>query len=196
MACDILSIPISIVAFESTFSIGGRVLDQYHNSLKPNTVKALVCAGDWLRYDFGVDESLNIDEESMQEVCLEVPSSSNFYSGSKLLNSYVEVMDMLREYDGLPVIVVYVERGDDPFLVVTIYGCLVVGPRLRLTYGEKSDIEQCSSDKVGNEEYGGSDRVVNEDKVNSDCEEGSDNESWYTENIEIIDDNDDILDYC
>ena len=48
MACDIMSIPISIVTSESAFSIGGDVLDQYRSSLKPNTVEAIMCRRDWL----------------------------------------------------------------------------------------------------------------------------------------------------
>jgi hypothetical protein len=44
----ILSILIFIVASEFTFSVGGRVIDQYMSSLKPDIAKALVCTRDWL----------------------------------------------------------------------------------------------------------------------------------------------------
>ncbi|CAI0448983.1 unnamed protein product [Linum tenue] len=49
MARDVLAVPISTVASESTFSTSGRVLDPYRSSLSPNTVEALVCCEDWLR---------------------------------------------------------------------------------------------------------------------------------------------------
>nr|KAJ0191176.1 hypothetical protein LSAT_V11C800401110 [Lactuca sativa] len=61
MARDILSILVSTVAFESAFSNGGRVLNQYRSSLKHDIVEAIICTKDWL---FGTkgDEELSLEE--------------------------------------------------------------------------------------------------------------------------------------
>ena len=44
-----MSITLSTVASESTFSAVGWVLDQFHSSLTPNLVESLICAQEWLR---------------------------------------------------------------------------------------------------------------------------------------------------
>ncbi|KAL6529828.1 hypothetical protein OROGR_015451 [Orobanche gracilis] len=49
LAADILAIPISTVASESTSSAGTRVIDSYRASLAQKTVEMLMCKGDWCR---------------------------------------------------------------------------------------------------------------------------------------------------
>ena len=49
IARDVLVVPVSIVASESAFSTGGRILDPFRSSLSAKMVEALVCAQNWLR---------------------------------------------------------------------------------------------------------------------------------------------------
>jgi hypothetical protein len=49
MARDILSVPVSIVASESAFSLAGMVVDKNYCSLLQKTVEVLMCTQDWLR---------------------------------------------------------------------------------------------------------------------------------------------------
>uniref|UniRef100_A0A803L1D2 BED-type domain-containing protein n=1 Tax=Chenopodium quinoa TaxID=63459 RepID=A0A803L1D2_CHEQI len=58
MARDILAIPISTVASESAFSTGGRVLDCYRSSLKPNTAEAIICLKGWTFGEANMDPQL------------------------------------------------------------------------------------------------------------------------------------------
>ncbi|KAL3732392.1 hypothetical protein ACJRO7_029111, partial [Eucalyptus globulus] len=59
MARDILSIPVTTVASESTFSTSGRVLDGFRSSLTPRVVEALICTQDWLR---AIRDPINVEE--------------------------------------------------------------------------------------------------------------------------------------
>ncbi|XP_055959713.1 zinc finger BED domain-containing protein RICESLEEPER 4-like [Mercurialis annua] len=64
MARDILAVPVSTVASKSTFSTGGRVLDDFRSCLTPRIVEALICTQDWLR-----DQSKPVlVEETLEEL--------------------------------------------------------------------------------------------------------------------------------
>ncbi|KAG2672853.1 hypothetical protein I3760_13G060900 [Carya illinoinensis] len=61
MARDILSIPITTVVSESTFSTGGRVIDPYRASMSVETVEMLLCGADWVPILHGLKKSSNVD---------------------------------------------------------------------------------------------------------------------------------------
>ncbi|XP_027114057.1 zinc finger BED domain-containing protein RICESLEEPER 2 isoform X1 [Coffea arabica] len=66
LARDILCVPVSTVASESAFSLGGRILDQFRSSLSPQIVEALVCTKDWLFGDKS-EGSLNMNLEDLTQ---------------------------------------------------------------------------------------------------------------------------------
>jgi len=51
IARDFLVIPISIVAYESSFSTNGRFLSPHRSRLHLDTLEALMCIQDWLWTD-------------------------------------------------------------------------------------------------------------------------------------------------
>lgn len=61
MAADILAIPISTVASESTFSAGGRVIDEFRSRLNEESIETLICGGDWLRHKYGLQRKSTVN---------------------------------------------------------------------------------------------------------------------------------------
>uniref|UniRef100_A0A2N9IB42 HAT C-terminal dimerisation domain-containing protein n=1 Tax=Fagus sylvatica TaxID=28930 RepID=A0A2N9IB42_FAGSY len=63
IARDILAIPVSTVASESTFNISERLLSPHRSKLHPKTVEALTCAQNWLWA--GIKGTSSTKEEDM-----------------------------------------------------------------------------------------------------------------------------------
>ncbi|KAL5562321.1 hypothetical protein UlMin_032068 [Ulmus minor] len=59
IARDILAIPVTTVAFEYAFSMGGRCVSPSRNRLHPRKVEALVCTQDWLWPTLKVNDIAN-----------------------------------------------------------------------------------------------------------------------------------------
>ena len=47
IARDVLTVPVSTVASEAAFSIGGRVVSKKRCNLSPQAIEAVVCLKDW-----------------------------------------------------------------------------------------------------------------------------------------------------
>ncbi|XP_057444605.1 zinc finger BED domain-containing protein RICESLEEPER 2-like [Lotus japonicus] len=71
MAADILAIPISTVASESTFSAGGRVIDEFRSRLNEKSIEALICGGDWLRHKYNLMKKPKVGEVN-EEINLKI----------------------------------------------------------------------------------------------------------------------------
>uniref|UniRef100_A0A7N0ZQW8 BED-type domain-containing protein n=1 Tax=Kalanchoe fedtschenkoi TaxID=63787 RepID=A0A7N0ZQW8_KALFE len=63
MARDVLAVPISTVASESSFSTSGRILDAFRSSLTPRIVESLLCAQDWLRGSQSHSHAIRVEED-------------------------------------------------------------------------------------------------------------------------------------
>ncbi|KAL5824929.1 hypothetical protein ACOSQ3_020992 [Xanthoceras sorbifolium] len=56
IAKDVFAIQVSTVASESAFSISGRILDSFRNSLTPKVVEGMVCSQNWLQATYSISE--------------------------------------------------------------------------------------------------------------------------------------------
>jgi hypothetical protein len=76
IARDILAIPVSTIASESSFSTSGRVIDPFRSSLSPKMVEALICTQNWLRSTHvALHHEPTIEE---MEFCEEVEKGNGF----------------------------------------------------------------------------------------------------------------------
>ncbi|KAF1893549.1 hypothetical protein Lal_00002039 [Lupinus albus] len=71
IAKDLLGIPISSVASESSFSTSGRFLTPHRSRLHPHTLEALMCLQDWLWTDVRGSSKLREDFNFITNTILE-----------------------------------------------------------------------------------------------------------------------------
>ncbi|KAK1366616.1 hypothetical protein POM88_042177 [Heracleum sosnowskyi] len=74
---DVLTNPISTVASESAFSVGGRVLDQYRSCLAHNIVESLICTRDWKFNEQEVYHNYPLEELTQDIMKLDITDHPN-----------------------------------------------------------------------------------------------------------------------
>ena len=67
MAQDVLIVPISTVASELAFSMGGRILDPFCSSLAPEMVQSLICTQNWLQSSVQISLRQAMDDVELFE---------------------------------------------------------------------------------------------------------------------------------
>ncbi|GJZ47956.1 zinc finger BED domain-containing protein RICESLEEPER 2-like protein [Tanacetum coccineum] len=57
-----------VLASESAFSTGGRVIDKFRSSLTPKTAKGLICTQDWLRSTPADGEDIQVNGQQLEDL--------------------------------------------------------------------------------------------------------------------------------
>ncbi|XP_039787014.1 zinc finger BED domain-containing protein RICESLEEPER 2-like [Panicum virgatum] len=65
MAKDILTVPVSTISSESTFSMTGRIIEERRRSLKPEMVEMLTCIKDWEAAKARLQQ--NVEDKELEE---------------------------------------------------------------------------------------------------------------------------------
>ncbi|KAH9657904.1 hypothetical protein KPL70_023270 [Citrus sinensis] len=68
IARDVLVVPVSTVAYESTLSIGRRIIDENRSSLTPAMVEALICTENWLQSKLFANPVYNLQEDIKEQM--------------------------------------------------------------------------------------------------------------------------------
>ncbi|GKD62655.1 zinc finger BED domain-containing protein RICESLEEPER 2-like protein, partial [Tanacetum coccineum] len=68
VARHVLAMPVSMVASESAFSTGGRVIDKFRSYLTPKTAEGLICTQDWLRSTPADGEDIQVNGQQLEDL--------------------------------------------------------------------------------------------------------------------------------
>ena len=76
---EVLVVLVSTIASESTFNIGGRIVDPFRSSLSPLMVQNLVCSQNWLRAIVPISHRQSRDDvEALEEELLDLGNMLKF----------------------------------------------------------------------------------------------------------------------
>ena len=65
MAKDILTVPVSTISSESTFSMTGRIIEERRRNLKPEMVEMLTCIKDWEAAEARLQQ--NVEDKELEQ---------------------------------------------------------------------------------------------------------------------------------
>ena len=65
MAKDILTVPVSTISSESTFSMTGRIIEERRRRLKSETVEWLTCIKDWELAEARLQQ--NVEDKELED---------------------------------------------------------------------------------------------------------------------------------
>ena len=68
IARDVVAVPVSTGAFESAFSTGRHIIDEYRSSLTPAMVEALICTENWLQSKLFSNPVYNLQEDIKEQL--------------------------------------------------------------------------------------------------------------------------------
>ncbi|XP_062176097.1 zinc finger BED domain-containing protein RICESLEEPER 1-like [Alnus glutinosa] len=99
MARDILAVPITTVASESSFSVGGRVIGPHRARLSTETVEMILCGSDWARALHGLRKNSIIDEDEAVNKIHSKMGEDKIHSkmGEDMIE--IEMLQQLRKHD-------------------------------------------------------------------------------------------------
>ncbi|XP_058735729.1 zinc finger BED domain-containing protein RICESLEEPER 2-like [Vicia villosa] len=81
LACDLLSVPYTTVAFDFEFCMGSRVFNKYKDHMLPNNIETRMCTRSWL-HNFVSNDGVDDDDDDFEELLNEIDTDENMEQAS------------------------------------------------------------------------------------------------------------------